>query len=156
MKRKMVFSLALGASVLSATLHAGIKGHWLAEAPEGYRAECSACHTLYPPEMLAPDHWQRVMRLLPQHYGTRLELSPAVAAAIEQYLLSAAVGKRAQPSQTDPPRLTETAYFLHKHRRVDAAWRQEVKSLANCEGCHQGATRGVFDDDNLIWPKRRQ
>ncbi len=156
MKRPGIISLVMGASVMSATqLHAGIKGRWFTEAPEVYRAECRACHTLYPPEMLAPAHWQRVMRLLPQHYGTHLELIPGVSSAIEQYLITASVGKRAQPSRVDPPRLTKTAYFYKKHRRIDRAWIQQIGSMANCEGCHTGAGRGVFEDDDLIWPKAK-
>ncbi|PWB53339.1 MAG: cytochrome C, partial [Nitrosomonadales bacterium] len=49
------------------------------------------------------------------------------------------------PRET-PLRITETPYWLGKHRDIGAAvWRQpQVGTRANCAACHQGAERGVF------------
>lgn len=55
-----------------------------------------------------------------------------------------------------PPqdRITRSAWFERKHRKVDAAvWKlPSVRSAANCAACHTKAERGDFDDDRLRMP----
>jgi hypothetical protein len=52
-------------------------------------------------------------------------------------------------------RITETPYWLKKHREItDADWRSpQVKSKANCDACHLDALDGTFEDAAMRMPR---
>jgi hypothetical protein len=96
---------------------------------------------------------------LASHFGENATLGTPVKQQITDYLVAHAAdspggnshyirGLRA--SQT-PLRITETPYWIGKHRNEVAAAdfsSPNVKSKANCVACHAGAARGLYDDDD--------
>lgn len=119
-----------------------------------YTAECAACHTAYPPGMLPAKSWQRIMKGLDQHYGSDASLDAQTVADIGQWLQTHAGSYKRVAEEPPQDRLTKSAWFERKHRKIDAAvWQlPSVKSAANCAACHTGTEQGFFDDDHLQRP----
>ena len=111
-----------------------------ANTPASFKAECASCHLAYPPALLAAKDWQRTMAGLKDHFGT----DAAVDAGNADKLGSAG----------EPPRITQTARFIRKHREVSAkTWSDpRVKSAANCEACHRNAANGSFSEREITLP----
>ncbi|RIK96715.1 MAG: cytochrome C [Burkholderiales bacterium] len=140
-------------SLLALSAHAGRRG-MPPDVPAVYAKECGACHLAYPPGTLPAASWRRIVDGLERHYGTDASLDDASTARIDEWLQRyAGTWKRVREA---PPqdRITRSAWFERKHRKVDAAvWRHaSVRSAANCGACHAGAERGHFDDDDLRVP----
>jgi mono/diheme cytochrome c family protein len=119
-----------------------------------YQQECAACHIAYPPGMLPAGSWARMTSTLNKHYGTDASLDDASVREISKWLqVNAGTYKRVKE---EPPedRITQTAWFVRKHRELDAAvWRHvSVKSAAHCAACHTRADKGEYDDAGLKFP----
>ncbi|HMZ00178.1 MAG TPA: diheme cytochrome c [Burkholderiaceae bacterium] len=122
--------------------------------PQAYTQECASCHSAYPPALLPAASWQRLMGGLKQHYGSDASLDPATLAQLSQWL-QANAGTYKRVSEAPPQdRITRSAWFERKHRRIDATvWAlPSVKSAANCAACHSGADQGRYGDDDLRYP----
>ena len=124
------------------------------DTPPAYAQECASCHVALPPAMLPARSWQRVMAGLDRHYGVDASLDPATVRLLGDWLqANAGAGKRVRE---EPPqdRITRSAWFERKHRKIDpAVWQLgSVKTAANCAACHAGAEQGRFDDDELRYP----
>lgn len=119
-----------------------------------YTAECAACHTAYPPGMLPAKSWQRIMKGLDQHYGSDAALDAKTVTEIGQWLQTHAGTYKRVAEEPPQDRLTKSAWFERKHRKIEAAvWQlPSVKSAANCAACHTGTEQGFFDDDHLQRP----
>jgi mono/diheme cytochrome c family protein len=120
-----------------------------------YQQECAACHIAYPPGMLPPASWKRVMGSLDKHYGTDASLDEASVREISAWLqTNAGTGKRAAE---EPPqdRITRSQWFVRQHHEVNPQiWKQAaVKSAANCAACHTGADKGRFRESEIQFPK---
>lgn len=120
-----------------------------------YQQECASCHIAYPPGMLPPASWQRLMGGLQRHYGTDASLDAATAKELSAWL--AANGGTYKRVLEQPPeeRITKSLWFVNKHRQVAAAtWRlPDVKSPANCVACHTQADQGDFRERNIRIPR---
>lgn len=126
----------------------------LPPAPAAYTQECGACHLAYPPGLLPARSWQRLMGGLDRHYGSDASLDAATLRQINDWLQAhAGTYKRVKEAPAED-RITRSAWFERKHRRIDASvWRlPSVKSAAQCAACHTGAEQGRFDDDDLRLP----
>jgi cytochrome c553 len=123
--------------------------------PAAYTQECASCHTAYPPGMLPSRSWQRLMDGLSRHYGTDAALDSKTQQQINSWLQAHAGTYRRVAEEPPQDRITRSAWFERKHRKVDPAiWKlASVKSAANCAACHSGAERGRFDDDGLRIPE---
>ena len=123
--------------------------------PPAYTQECAGCHLAYPPPGLLPAaSWQRLMGSLESHFGSDASLDAATVRDLGRWL-QAHAGTTKRVSEAPPQdRITRSAWFERKHRRIDAqVWRlASVKSAANCAACHIGAEQGRFDDDALRLP----
>lgn len=124
------------------------------QLPPAYSAECASCHIAYPPGLLPARSWQRLMGGLDRHFGTDASLDAATVQQLSGWLqANAGTGKRVTG---EPPqdRITRSAWFERKHRKVDApVWTlPSVKTAANCAACHPGAERGDFDEHGLRMP----
>lgn len=117
--------------------------------PAAYAQECASCHAAYPPGLLPARSWQRVMSGLERHYGADASLDPATVQQLSAWLQSYAGTYKRAAQEPPQDRITRSAWFERKHRKVETAvWRlPSVKSAANCAACHAGADRGRFDDD---------
>ena len=119
-----------------------------------YTQECASCHAAFPPGMLPARSWQRVMGGLERHYGTDASLDAATVEQIGAWLQAHAGTYKRVSAEPPQDRITRSAWFERKHRKVEpAVWQlPSVKSAANCAACHTGADQGQFDDDALRMP----
>lgn len=122
--------------------------------PADYKAECGSCHDPFPPGMLNRHDWGAVMGSLDKHYGTDASLDDKTAAGIRAWLEQHA-GRRANAGGT-PPRFTTSRWFKREHREVPASSLQAlgIKSPTQCSGCHKGAAKGNFDENEIVIPGR--
>lgn len=120
-----------------------------------YRAECAACHIAYPPDMLPASSWQRLLRNLPQHFGTDASLDAATVQELSQWLSAHAASPRRVGEAPPQDRVTRSAWFARQHDEVrPATWKlPAVKSPANCAACHTQADQGDFDERHLRIPR---
>ena len=145
---------ALGLGLSPATASDGARGAPVT-MPASYKAECAACHLVYPPGLLPAASWQRLMTHLPNHFGTDASLDPAVAKELSAWLnANAGTGRRAAESPPED-RITRAAWFKREHDEVPAAaWkRASIQSASNCAACHTGADRGDFNEHSVRIPR---
>lgn len=131
-----------------------------------WRDECGACHTPFYPALLPARSWQKIIDGQHQHFeaGNDLEMDPATAQAVLKFLVDNAADQhlteaankidRSVPSSETPLRITETPYWIKKHRDISAAvWASpEVKTRSNCAACHSDAEAGTFEDAAMQIP----
>jgi cytochrome b len=130
-----------------------------------WREECGSCHMPFYPSLLPSRSWTRILAEQDQHFGTDLGLDAPTSAALlaflnanaaEQHLTEAGVKiDRSVSPDVSPLRITETPYWIKKHRDIkDADWRApKVKSKTNCDACHLDAMAGTFEDAAMRIPK---
>ena len=123
------------------------------------KKECGSCHMVFPPQFLPKRSWQKIVETLSDHFGENASLGETEQKAVLDYLLSHAAdspnaGREGRkfgtsiPQADTPLRITETPRWVKEHREVKAEkWKNpNVKSKANCLGCHKGAEQGVYED----------
>jgi len=120
--------------------------------------ECSACHIVFPPQMLPARSWKALLGKLGSHFGEDATVADPDRHAIVDYLTAHAAdgsatnggGKylRGIAANTTPLRITATPYWLRRHDEVSPARFKspQVKSAANCAACHKGAAQGFFSE----------
>ncbi len=130
-----------------------------------WRSECGSCHLAYHPTLLPARSWKTLMDRQQDHFGEALGLDATATAGILKFLQdnSAETGmtepafkiNRSIPEDSTPLRITETGYWIEKHRDVtNGAWRNpKVGSKANCGACHLDAEQGTFEDAAMRLPK---
>lgn len=129
-----------------------------ANTPASYKAECGSCHLAYPPALLAATDWQRTMSGLKDHFGSDATVDATIGQEITHFLERNAGRGDKLGSAGEPPRISQTARFVRKHREISAKlWRDpRVKSAANCEACHRGAANGNFSEHEITLPELRR
>ena len=100
-----------------------------------------------------------------KHFGTDLGLDAPTTATVLKFLennsadhhLTEAGLKIDQslPKNATPERITDTPYWIKKHRDIAAAdWANPlVKSKNNCAACHSDAEAGTYEDGAMQIPK---
>lgn len=152
--------------------HGGFRSGWLESRADvrpaeddTYRSECGGCHFAYQPGLLPSQAWERIMDSLAEHYGDDASLETAEANKIRNYLtanaadhsdLSRSRAFAALPSSGDTlPRITDTAYFRREHHEIPNRLVQDnqgVGSFSNCQSCHTGAERGIYNEHQVVIP----
>ena len=152
--------------------HGGFRGGWLesradvrAVEDETHRSECGGCHFAYQPGLLPSQAWERIMGSLAEHYGDDASLETAEAKKIRNYLTTNAADHSdlprsqafaALPGRGDAlPRITDTAYFRREHHEIPerlVQGNQDVGSFSNCQSCHTGAERGIYNEHQVVIP----
>lgn len=129
-----------------------------ADAPASYKAECGSCHVAYPPALLAAGDWRRLMGGLDKHFGSDASLDAARQKEIGAFLERRAGNGSRLGRAGDPPRISQTTFFVREHDEVPARlWRDpKVKSAANCEACHRRAAEGRFGEHEISIPETRR
>lgn len=143
--------------VLSGLVAAGAAqadGHRFAASDPLWKAECGSCHVAYPPQLLPPESWSRIMSRLGRHFGTDASLDAPAAASIMQFLTANASRRNAAPAG-DEPRISQTAWFTREHRKVPrSTWSDPaVRSAANCAACHTRAEQADYSERTLRLPR---
>jgi cytochrome b len=132
-----------------------------------WREECGSCHGVFQPALLPARSWQKLMAQQDQHFGTDLTLDAPTRTAVLQFMVDNAAEQqtseagfkiaRSMAAQDTPLRITDTPYWVTKHRAFAAAdWASpSIKSRANCGACHGDADAGTFDADAIRVPTKR-
>ena len=130
-----------------------------------FKAECSSCHMLYPPELLPERSWKKMMSELKNHFGENAELDAKTQKEVTDYLIQNSADKiyskrgsrilSGLSSNETPLRISQTTYFIQKHDELSPSVykRKSIGSPANCIACHSGAEKGDFSEDNVRIPK---
>ncbi len=155
----------LGRPLAAATTpHVKFTGRQLADNAL-WRSECGSCHLAFHPSLLPSRSWRRLMADQGQHFGSDLALDEATTTALLAFLTQESADKRATeaafkidqslPASEAPLRITETPYWIKKHRELTAAdWQLlAVKSKSNCGACHSDAEAGSFEDAAMKVPR---
>ena len=119
------------------------------------KAECGACHMVYPAALLPSRSWDAIASDLANHFGEDASLDQAVVDGIKAYLTSNAgdvVGRgrgliRGLPQDKTPLRITGLPLWLRIHGNFSPRTMKKIGVAGNCAFCHQGAANGVFADD---------
>lgn len=130
-----------------------------------YKEECSGCHIAYPAWLLPARSWNRIMTNLNNHFGDNASLDAESRNILNQYLQKNSVDnsnkhhanriKRSIKPGSIPTRITELRYFKREHRVIPSRLvkaNPRVKSLSNCESCHQGVEQGSFNEHQIHIP----
>lgn len=125
--------------------------------PASYKTECASCHMAYPPALLSANDWRKTMAGLKNHFGSEAAVDGKIQQEITSFLERNAGDASKLGSAGEPPRITQTARFIRKHREVPAKfWKDpRIKSAANCEACHRGAATGNFSEHDIAIPELR-
>lgn len=150
------YAMAAATTAHALSAHAGDHAYRLDNA--AYRQECGSCHVAYPPQLLSAPSWRAVMRGLGAHFGVDASLEPAAQREIAAWL-EVNAGRRDTAAAGKPLlRVSSTPWFQKEHRReiaADKALHPEVKTLANCGACHQGAEQGNYSEREIRVPGGR-
>ena len=130
-----------------------------------WREECGSCHIPFYPALLPVRSWARTLAEQDKHFGTDLGLDAGTSAAILAFLTANAAERhlteaglkidRSLAPNAAPLRITETPYWIKKHREIpNATWlAPKVKSKTNCDACHLDAMQGTYEDAAMRLPK---
>ena len=106
------------------------------------KAECSACHNVYPAELLPASSWNQIMDTLATHFGEDASLKPEQVAVIRDYLTRNAMPVAAGTDPAGLPlRITDYPWYTRIHGKrmaVQAKADAKIGTLSNCSGCHTG------------------
>lgn len=141
------------------------KGGFAPVTDEAYAKECGSCHFAYLPGMLPERSWRALMARSNQHFGESLSLAPDAARHIENYLASNASDRSEHegakmmtwelPKDATPMRITALPIMRHRHvivRKLMRDTNTPVKTLANCDACHEKAATGSFAYQDILVP----
>jgi cytochrome b len=129
-----------------------------------WRDECGSCHGVFYPALLPARSWQKMMAEQDKHFGSDLGLSDATVKSVLAFLVDNAADKHQTEAafkidsslapEASPQRITETPYWIKKHREIAASdWANPlVKSKNNCTACHVDADAGTFEDAAMQIP----
>jgi cytochrome b len=130
-----------------------------------WRDECGSCHLAFHPSLLPARSWTRLMSEQQKHFGADLAFDAPTSAALLAFMTAnSSEQKQTEPAfkidkslapDAAPLRITETPYWVKKHREITSAeWTQPlVKSKSNCAACHSDAEAGTFEDAAMQMPK---
>ena len=124
-----------------------------ANTPASYQAECGSCHMAYQPALLSANDWRKTMAALKDHFGTDAAVDAAQRQEISAFLERNAGAAGKLGSSGEPPRISQTARFLRKHREIAPKYWNDprIKSAANCEACHRGAADGNYSEHDIAF-----
>jgi len=133
-----------------------------------YGEECGACHMAYQPGLLPSPAWRVIMSPdgLRSHYGDDASLTGELRTEISAYLTANAAdrsgGKRAKKfaesragAGSGLPRISANRYFVKEHDEIPARLvrdNPEVVSFSQCNNCHRGADKGIYNEDQVSIP----
>lgn len=139
---------------------------FLAATDATYVKECGACHFAYSPGLLPARSWELHMSRLERHFGESVNLAEPARSAIHRYLTENAADRspyagskimmeRVDPKST-PYRFNDVPLYREMHRIVleviSIKSKLKVRTLTNCNGCHQYAPEGSFGNSELLIP----
>ena len=126
--------------------------------PVSYKAECASCHMAFQPALLSANDWRKTMAGLKDHFGTDAAVDPQKQQEITNFLERNAGDASKLGSAGEPPRISQSARFIRKHREIPPKYWKDprVKSAANCEACHRGAAAGNYNEHDIAIRELRE
>lgn len=169
MKKSIFFSVLLAVTLASCTSDMRLFSYKEIEPVKNelYTEECSACHFAFPPGFLPERSWKLLMAGLEDHFGDDASLDEEDVQQILTFLQNnsadQSVYKRSRKVMASldnaktptPLRITKVPYIADKHHLIPKKYildNEKVKSLSNCNACHQKSDKGIFDDDTVLIP----
>ena len=142
------------------------KDGFFAATDPTYVKECGSCHFAYSPGLLPARSWNLHMDRLEKHFGEVVTLQPATRDTIKRYLVeNAADVSPYEGSQyfmakikadATPYRFMEVPLYREMHRIIQEVisikTKVKVRTLTNCNACHQFATEGSFATSEMYVP----
>lgn len=163
MKRKTAANLIVAALLLS--------GSQLVMASDvapvdnqKYAKECSTCHMAYQPGLLPERSWRKLMESLNDHFGENAEMPDADRQELTDYLARNAADHSSHKRSLSmarsiakgdvPLRISKVSFFVKEHRKVANKIKgsDKVKSMSQCELCHQKANDGSYAEREINIP----
>lgn len=135
-----------------------------APAFEPYVKECGSCHVPYPAAFLPTRSWEKLLGNLAEHFDNNAELSETALQEITAYLIANSAeystDPRAEkflksiPTEATPLRITEVKFFKKLHQMMPKMLVKmgKVKSLTQCDSCHDDTASGQFDENRIRVP----
>jgi len=111
-----------------------------------WRAECSGCHTLYPPKLLTQSDWKALMARLDKHFGVNASVDDKARETITLALLQDAAPDSSSGNHSDTLRITDTPWHRNRHAGTSIpVWRKNgADKPSNCNACHK-------NQDEQLW-----
>lgn len=141
---------------------------FLAARDPVYVKECGTCHFAYSPGLLPARSWALQLDRMAtgKHFGESVQLAPATRAQIQEYLTRNAADvspyegsktfMEGVPASQTPYRLSGVRLFreMHTviHEVINTKNKVKVRSITNCNACHQKADDGSFGNAELYIP----
>lgn len=134
---------------------------------EQYPKACGTCHFAYQPGLLPVLSWEQLMNQLDDHFGEKLEIPQGDVNLIRSHLLDNAAGRvnfelsnqimsaQATTDNPAPLRITETAFFIQKHKGIppqEVSGNQAIASFSYCDSCHTKASSGSYAPSEVQIP----
>lgn len=129
-----------------------------------WRSECGDCHLAYHPTLLPARSWEALLERQHDHFGEDLALDEKTVAELRRFLMKNAAEShftepawkisQSLPANETPLRITETPYWIEKHREIDKRyWHSDkVAGKSDCGACHLDAEAGTFEDSAMRLP----
>jgi len=132
-----------------------------------YQEECSSCHMAYQPGLMPASSWKQILsaKNLLNHFGENAEMDEET----RLHILKVAVENAADNSTYHrsekimsslrgnvPKRIIDIPYIRRKHHEVYEGGivgkNRPIKSISQCNVCHQDTKKGVYDEDSVRIP----
>jgi cytochrome b len=129
-----------------------------------WRNSCGSCHGPFHPSLLPARSWSAHLDRPDDHFGLQWQFDANALAEIRAFLLQNSAEtemteaayriNKSIPADVTPLRITETAFWIEKHGRIDnTTWSYPaVGSKSNCRACHRDADYGTYDDAAIRLP----
>jgi len=129
-----------------------------------WRDSCGACHGAFHPTLLPARSWMAHLDTPDNHFGLRWQFDAKTLAEIRRFLQQNSAEtemteaayriNKSIPADMKPMRITETAFWIEKHGRMNnTTWSDPVVgSKSNCRACHRDAEYGTYDDAAIRLP----
>jgi len=130
-----------------------------------WRDRCGSCHGTFHPSLLPARSWTALLDRPDNHFGLAWDFDTKTLAEIRTFLrqnaaeadMSEAAYKINKSIRADltPLRITETAFWIEKHARIDKRmWSDPAVGLkSNCRACHRDADYGTYEDAAIRLPR---
>jgi len=123
----------LGLTFGSVTLNpvmAGSENLFPAKISPQYQQECAACHLAYPPALLPRQSWIRLMNNLEHHFGSDASIDIEAVKEVSVWLNDNAGTYKRVRAQPKDDRITESDWFVRKHRKLKRRFGCVMRSRA--------------------------
>jgi hypothetical protein len=132
-----------------------------------WREECGSCHVAFHPNLLPSRSWSALMTGQAVHFGSDLALDASTSAAILTFLsansaddhpteASFKITRLLKETET-PLRITETAYWVKKHRNITphSGSQRQLRARPTVSPATWTPSRALFWMPRCIFPPGR-